>query len=107
MSARTHAGDAAPAAADPSLVAGFITLVACAASVVLALTAGGAWHSVAERPGAFATFAVLTLVLSVIVVDVYGRGAVNFSGMALLATGMMFGVGPAAAIGVACGVVLL
>ena len=85
---------AAPTPHDSNRVAAFITLVACVASVVLAQSVTSSWHVVAHRPLAFATFLVLTLVLQVIVVDVYGRGTLSFAGTGLLATGIAFGVGP-------------
>jgi putative nucleotidyltransferase with HDIG domain len=107
MSDQAHAAESsAPAAGDPSAVAAFITLVACAASVVLALTVGS-WHAVSARPATFAAFAVLALVLEAIRVDVYGRGTVSFAGTGLLATGMVFGIGPAAALSVACAAVVV
>ncbi len=107
MASHTYAIDSAPTAGDPSAVTAFVTLIACAASVTIAMTAGASWRAVTDHPGTFATFAVLTLVLQAIVVDVYGRGTVSFAGMGLLAIGIIFGVGPAAAIGVPCGIVLL
>ena len=67
----------------------------------------GAWHSIAARPVAFATFALLTLVLQVIVVDVYGRGTPSYSGTGLLATAIAFGVGPAMIVAVLAAVLLL
>ena len=90
------------------LVSAFVTLVACAASVVVALTARPAsWQTVVSHPEAFVAFTLLTLVLQAVVVNVYGRGTVSFAGMGMLAIGMMFGIGPAAAIAAPCGVVLL
>lgn len=100
---------AAPASTshDSSWVGGFITLVACVASVVLAQSVRGSWHEVTHRPFAFATFVVLTLVLQVIVVDIYGRGALSFAGTGQLATAIAFGVGPAMVVAVLAAVVLL
>jgi putative nucleotidyltransferase with HDIG domain len=97
---------AAPAH-DPGVVGGFVTLVACVASVVLAQTALDAWHEIVDRPVAFATFACLTLLLQLIVVDVYGRGTLSFAGTGLLATAIMFGVGPAMIVAVLAAIVLL
>jgi putative nucleotidyltransferase with HDIG domain len=94
-------------AVDQSAVSAFIALIACAASVVIALTLHASWVAISSEPGSFATFFVLTVILQVIVVDVYGRGTVSFAGMGLLAIGIMFGAGPAAMTGVVCGVVLL
>jgi putative nucleotidyltransferase with HDIG domain len=82
-------------------------LVACAASVVLAQSVRGSWHEVTSRPVAFATFVCLTLVLQVIVVDVYGRGTLSFAGTGQLATAIAFGVGPAMTVAVLAAVVLL
>ena len=98
---------AAPTPHDSSRVGGFITLVACVASVVLAQSLHGAWDTVTDRPLAFASFALLTLVLQVIVVDVYGRGTLSYSGTGLLATAIAFGVGPAMAVAVLAAVLLL
>ncbi len=98
---------ATPKTHDPSRVGGFITLVACVASVVLAQSLHGAWHRVADRPLAFVAFALLTLVLQVIVVDVYGRGTLSYSGTGLLATAIAFGVGPAMTVAVLAAVLLL
>jgi putative nucleotidyltransferase with HDIG domain len=99
--------DASPAVHDSSRVGGFITLVACVASVVLTQSVLGSWHEVTHRPLAFATFVVLTLVLQVIVVDVYGKGAFSFAGTGQLATAIVFGIGPAMLVAVLAGVVLL
>jgi len=82
-------------------------LVACVASVVLAQAVRGSWHEVTSRPVAFATFVCLTLVLQVIVVDVYGRGTLSFAGTGQLATAIAFGVGPAMAVALLAAVVLL
>jgi putative nucleotidyltransferase with HDIG domain len=88
-------------------VAAFVTLVACVASVVLAQSLQGSWHTVVHKPVAFAAFALLTLVLQVIVVDVYGRGTLSYSGTGLLATAIAFGVGPAMAVAVLAALVLM
>src|SRR5207247_8353810 len=79
----------------------------CVASVALAQAVRGSWHVVADRPVAFATFVVLTIALQLIVVDVYGRGTLSFAGTGLLATAFTFGVGPAMAVAVLAGIVLL
>ena len=99
--------DAAPASHESSRVGGFITLVACVASVVLTQSLVGSWHAVTHRPLAFATFVILTLVLQVIVVDVYGKGAFSFAGTGQLATAIVFGIGPAMLVAALAGVVLL
>jgi putative nucleotidyltransferase with HDIG domain len=101
------ASASASPAHDPGVVGGFVTLVACVASVVLAQTALDAWHEIVDRPVAFATFACLTLLLQLIVVDVYGRGTLSFAGTGLLATAIMFGVGPAMIVAVLAAIVLL
>jgi putative nucleotidyltransferase with HDIG domain len=97
----------APAPHDSSRVAGFVTIVACIASVVFAQSMHGAWHTVADKPLAFLAFAALTLILQVIVVDVYGRGTLSYSGTGLLATAITFGVGPAMAVAVVAAALLL
>jgi putative nucleotidyltransferase with HDIG domain len=105
-----EASPLAPAVAkphDPSRVTNFITLVACVASVVFAVSVMGSWHAVAEAPLAFAAFALLTLILQVIVVDVYGRGTLSYSGTGLLATAIAFGVGPAMSVAVLAAVLLM
>jgi putative nucleotidyltransferase with HDIG domain len=98
---------AVPTPHESGRVGAFITLVACVASVVLVQSMHDSWHKVADRPLAFAVFALLTLVLQVIVVDVYGRGTLSFSGTGLLATAITFGVGPAMAVAVLAAVLLL
>jgi putative nucleotidyltransferase with HDIG domain len=106
------AGESAPPSAavpthESSHVGAFITLLACVASVVLVQSMHGAWHTVTAKPVAFAIFALLTLILQVIVVDVYGRGTLSYSGAGLLATAIAFGVGPAMLVAVFAAVLLL
>jgi putative nucleotidyltransferase with HDIG domain len=96
-----------PPARESSHTGGFITLVACAASVVIVQSMHGAWHVVADKPVAFGAFALLTLILQVIVVDVYGRGTLSYSGTGLLATAIIFGVGPAMILAVLAAALLL
>jgi putative nucleotidyltransferase with HDIG domain len=98
---------AAPVPHDPNRVGAFITVVACVASVVLAQSIQGAWHTVSAKPLAFAVFVLLTLVLQAIVVDVYGRGTLSYSGTALLATAITFGVAPAMVVAVVAAVLLM
>lgn len=97
----------ASASHESNRVGAFITLVACVASVVLAQSVRGSLHEVTSRPVAFATFVCLTLVLQVIVVDVYGRGTLSFAGTGQLATAIAFGVGPAMLVAVLAAVILL
>jgi putative nucleotidyltransferase with HDIG domain len=96
-----------PPTHESSHIGGFITLVACIASVVIVQSMNGAWHVVAHKPVAFGAFALLTLILQVIVVDVYGRGTLSYSGTGLLATAIVFGVGPAMILAVLAAVLLL
>jgi putative nucleotidyltransferase with HDIG domain len=92
---------------DQGSVAVIVTLTACIASVVLAQTIPDAWPRVTADPFAFAVFVALTIALELVVVDVYGKGAIAFCGTGMLATGMMFGPGAGAAVGVLCALLRL
>jgi putative nucleotidyltransferase with HDIG domain len=94
-------------AREQGTVALIVTATVSAASVVLFQTLPGAWHGTSEQPLTFAVFVVLTIALELVVVDVYGKGAIAFCGTGMLATGMMFGPGAGAAVGVVCALVRL
>jgi putative nucleotidyltransferase with HDIG domain len=102
----TTATPAAPGR-DPGAIGALITLAACAASVVIAQTAAESWRLISARPLEFAGFLAVTLALELVVVDVYGKGAMGFSGTGMLATGMMFGAGAGATVGVLCALLRL
>jgi putative nucleotidyltransferase with HDIG domain len=96
----SSAAEAAPRPArDGSGAEILITVAACVATALMALTARGAWHQISGRPTAFAAFLGLTVALQLVAVNVYGRGYVSVSGIGVLAMGFTFGVGPAMAAG--------
>ena len=72
-----------------------IALVACAATGLFMARSGEAWHAIASEPVRFAGFAAVTLVLQLVSVEIYGRGAVSFASTGLLALGFTFGPRPA------------
>jgi putative nucleotidyltransferase with HDIG domain len=78
---------------DTNRVNALITLVASAASAVFVLLADNAWQTGSERPRELIMFAGLAVALQLTAVDVYGRGAISFSGMGILATGFALGPG--------------
>jgi putative nucleotidyltransferase with HDIG domain len=78
---------------DANRVNALITLVASAASAVFVLLADDAWRTLSEQPGELMIFAGLAVALQLAAVEIYGRGALSFSGMGILATG--FALGPA------------
>ena len=80
--------------ADTNRVNALITLVASVATAVVVLLADSAWHMASERPKDLIMFAGLAVALQAAAVDIYGRGAISFSGMGILATG--FALGPSA-----------
>ena len=82
--------------ADTNRVNALITVVASAASAVVVLLADSAWLTASERPKDLIMFAGLAVALQAAAVDIYGRGAISFSGMGILATG--FALGPGAGI---------
>jgi putative nucleotidyltransferase with HDIG domain len=77
----------------------FVSAVACASAVALLAALPWLIDPLGDRPQDLAAFAVLALVLQLVPLEIYGRGAVRFPGAALLAAGFLFGT--AAAIGVA------
>lgn len=79
---------------EANRVNALITLVASAASAVFVLLADDAWRAVSEHPGQLIIFAGLAVALQLAAVEIYGRGALSFSGMGILATGFALGPGP-------------
>ncbi len=78
---------------DATRVNALITLVVSAASAVFVLLAGDAWAAFSEHPGELLIFAGLAVALQLAAVEIYGRGALSFSGMGILATGFALGPG--------------
>ena len=78
---------------DANRVNALITLVASAASAVFVLLADDAWQAAAEQPKQLLVFASLAVALQLAAVEIYGRGALSFSGMGILATGFALGPG--------------
>src|SRR6478609_2428562 len=89
---------------DPSAANVLITLVACAASVIGVLVIPHSWDAVMSNWGAFLLFALLTLILLVVSVPIYDRGAFSFSGSGMLAMGFLFGAGAAMALAAVMGI---
>jgi hypothetical protein len=89
---------------DPNVL---ISLVASAATAIIALTAVAAWHAVSARPGMFLTFCALTIALQLSQVEVYGRGATSFASAGVLALGFAFTVGAAMVVAAVLGLVVL
>jgi putative nucleotidyltransferase with HDIG domain len=79
---------------DASRIGALITLVVSAASAVFVLLADEAWRAASEHPGQLIIFAGLAVALQLAAVEIYGRGALSFSGMGILATGFALGPGP-------------
>jgi hypothetical protein len=79
---------------DANRVSALITVAASAASAIFVLLADGAWQTVSERPGQLLVFAGLAVALQLAAVEIYGRGALSFSEMGILATGFALGPGP-------------
>ena len=77
-----------------------IAAVASSASALLAMTAAGALHSLAQAPTELFSFFLVTLVLQLVAVDVPGGGAVSFASVGVLATGFTFGAGVAMAVAI-------
>ena len=48
------------------------------------------WHAVSARPWTFLVFCALALVLQLVQVEVYNRGATSFASSGLLAIGFVF-----------------
>jgi HD-GYP domain-containing protein (c-di-GMP phosphodiesterase class II) len=89
---------------DPNVL---ISVVASASTALIAVLAADAWRAVSSQPGAFVAFFVLTVVLQLVQVEVYNRGATSFAGTGLLAVGFIFGVGAAMAVAVLLGAIVL
>ncbi len=101
MAARTlRSGESAGGIADASHVGALITLVACGASAAFVVFGGDAWRAATDNPGKFATFVLLALALQLAAVEIYGRGALSFSGMGMLAVGFALGPGAGMVAGV-------
>src|SRR3954451_13769485 len=67
-------------APDPSAANALITIVACAATVVLVLTVPHSWTAVQGMLGVFLLYVVVTFGLQLASVPVYDRGAFSFAG---------------------------
>ena len=78
---------------DTNRVNAVITLVVSAASAVFVLLADDAWQAASEQPRQLLVFAGLAVALQLAAVEIYGRGALSFSGMGILATGFALGPG--------------
>jgi putative nucleotidyltransferase with HDIG domain len=89
---------------DPNVL---ISLVASAATAIIAMTAVHTWHAVSARPWTFVVFCVLALVLQLVQVEVYNRGATSFASSGLLAIGFVFTPGAAMIVAAVLGFVIL
>jgi HD-GYP domain-containing protein (c-di-GMP phosphodiesterase class II) len=89
---------------DPNVL---ISVVASASAALIAILATDAWRAVSARPGTFIAFFLLTIVLQLVQVEVYNRGATSFAGTGLLAVGFVFGAGAAMAVAVLLGAIVL
>jgi hypothetical protein len=69
-----------------------------AGGAALATQMSSVVHTVASRPGPVATMALLTLVLQLFSIRVYGRGSVSVSAIGILAAAFVLDVGTAMAI---------
>jgi putative nucleotidyltransferase with HDIG domain len=83
-----------------SSVALLIGLVTAAAAAVTVATASATATVVAHRPRDFAVFLTLALALQLFAIEVVGGGRIGVSAVAILASGVALGVGPAIAIAV-------
>ena len=79
---------------DPNI---FVSIVACAAAAAQLFVVGSLAGAVTEEAPALLAFVGLTLLLQLVSVEVYGRGATSFASVGLLAIGFTFGVGAAMA----------
>ncbi|MGZ8694003.1 MAG: HD-GYP domain-containing protein [Gaiellaceae bacterium] len=79
---------------DPNI---FVSIVACAAAAAHLFVIGSLAGALTEQASALLAFVGLTLLLQLLSVEVYGRGATSFSSVGLLAIGFTFGVGAAMA----------
>src|SRR3954468_9641705 len=89
---------------DPNTL---ISLVASAATAIIALTAVSTWHAVSARPWTFLVFCGLALALQLPPVEVYNRGATSFASAGVLAVGFTFTTGAAMVVAAALGFVVL
>jgi putative nucleotidyltransferase with HDIG domain len=89
---------------DPNVL---ISLVASAATAIIAVTAVSTWHAVSARPWTFLVFCALALVLQLVQVEVYNRGATSFASSGLLAIGFVFTAGTAMVVAAVLGFVIL
>jgi putative nucleotidyltransferase with HDIG domain len=80
-------------AADANRVNALITLVASAATGVFVLLGPEAFRSVSNHPEELIVFCTLAVALQLAAVEIYGRGALSFSGMGILATGFALNPG--------------
>jgi HD domain len=102
--ARPAAPTAASAGLDERVV---ILIVALAIVACGGLIAGfhGLEATVSSDPGRVATIIALTLALQLFSVQVYGRGSVGVSGLGILTSAFLFGVGTTMAIAVLAAIV--
>lgn len=92
MAAEAH--PAAPGGVEAPVVV-LISGAVALASIGVALSARGLWNAMTSRPGELASFVVLSVVLALVAVPLYGRGSYDYSGAAILAAGFSFGIGAA------------
>jgi len=83
----------ARASTESSSTGALIAGVASLATALVVLTWHGAEVAAKSNLLDFAVFFVLTAVLMLLAVDIYGKGSISVSGVTLLATGFTFGVG--------------
>jgi putative nucleotidyltransferase with HDIG domain len=95
---------AGPGRRDPNVL---ISIVASASTALIAVLVADSWRAVSSKPGAFVAFFVLTIVLQLVQVEVYNRGATSFASAGLLAVGFLFGVGAAMAVAALLGAIVL
>jgi putative nucleotidyltransferase with HDIG domain len=84
-----------------SSVALLIGLVTAATAAVTVATASGTAAVLAHRPEEFVVFLGLALALQLFAIEVVGGGRIGVSAVAILASGVALGVGPAIAIAIA------
>ena len=93
--------------ADATHVATLITIVACAASAAFVAFGEDAWDAASQRPGTLGIFLALTVALQLTAVEMYGRGALSFSGVGMLGVGFTLGPGAGMVAGVVVALVNL
>jgi putative nucleotidyltransferase with HDIG domain len=86
---------------DPNIL---VSLVACAAIAAQLLVAGSMLDAARTDPAGLFAFFGLTMLLQLVSIEVYGRGATSFASVGLLAIGFTFGAGPAMATAALMGV---